>query len=183
MMQAPAHYFTHLECSETGERYEADQPHNLSKAGKPLLARYDLEKMKAENDRGAIWARGGGFWKWRELLPVADEAHVCALGEIDTPLIDVPATGKASGATGKVWVKDEGRLPTGSFKERGGCFALLENQRRVDEAVARQVGTLDPTGVPDTVSGRVGLSGVEDRWANVACITASIEVIIILGCV
>lgn len=124
MMQAPANYFTHLECSETGERYEADQPHNLSKAGKPLLARYDLEKMKAETDRGAIWARGGGFWKWRELLPVASDDDVCALGELDTPLIDVPATAKASGATGKVWVKDEGRLPTGSFKARGLALAV-----------------------------------------------------------
>lgn len=124
MMQAPANYFTHLECSETGERYEADQPHNLSKAGKPLLARYDLEKMKAETDRGAIWARGGGFWKWRELLPVASDDDVCALGELDTPLIDVPATAKASGAIGKVWVKDEGRLPTGSFKARGLALAV-----------------------------------------------------------
>ncbi|MCR9267409.1 MAG: pyridoxal-phosphate dependent enzyme, partial [Alphaproteobacteria bacterium] len=123
-MQKRANYFTHLECSETGERYEPDQPHNLSKAGKPLLARYDLEKMKAENDRGAIWARGGGFWKWRELLPVANDVDVCALGEVDTPLIDVPATGKASGATGKVWVKDEGRLPTGSFKARGLALAV-----------------------------------------------------------
>ena len=128
-MQDRAHYFTHLECSETGERYEADQPHNLSRAGKPLLARYDLDKMKSEIDRGAVWARPGGFWKWRELLPVKDDRHICALGELDTPLIDVPATGKASGATGRVWVKDEGRLPTGSFKARGLALAVAMAHR------------------------------------------------------
>ncbi len=112
-MHNRAFYFTHLECSETGKRYEIDKPHNLSDAGKPLLARYDLEKMKGEIDRGAIWARNTGFWKWRELLPVYDSEDICRLGETDTPLIDVPATAKASGATGKVWVKDEGRVPTG----------------------------------------------------------------------
>lgn len=117
-------YVTHLECSETGKHYAKDQPHNLSDAGKPLLVRYDLDKAKGEIDRGAISSRGGGFWKWRELLPVANDADVCRLGEIDTPLIDVPATAKASGATGRVRVKDEGRLPTGSFKARGLAVAI-----------------------------------------------------------
>lgn len=123
-MQNRAFYFTHLECSGTGRRYDRDKPHNLSKAGKPLLARYDLDKMKGEIDRGAVWARKTGFWKWRELLPVRDSAHICRLGETDTPLVDVPATAKASGARGKVWVKDEGRLPTGSFKARGLALAV-----------------------------------------------------------
>ncbi|WP_339740836.1 threonine synthase [uncultured Maricaulis sp.] len=117
-------YVTHLECSETGKHYPKDKPHNLSDAGKPLLVRYDLAKAKGVIDRGAISARGGGFWKWRELLPVTDDKDVCRLGEIDTPLIDVPATAKASGATGRVRVKDEGRLPTGSFKARGLALAV-----------------------------------------------------------
>jgi threonine synthase len=117
-------YVTHLECSETGKHYPKDQPHNLSAAGKPLLVRYDLAKAKGEIDRGAISARDGGFWKWRELLPVADDSDVCSLGEIDTPLIDVPATARASGASGRVRVKDEGRLPTGSFKARGLALAV-----------------------------------------------------------
>ncbi len=117
-------YFTHLECSYTGETYARDKAHNLSEAGKPLLARYDFERARGEVDRDAIAARNGGFWKWRELLPVENDADVCALGEIDTPLIETPATAKASGATGRVWVKDEGRLPTGSFKARGLALAV-----------------------------------------------------------
>lgn len=117
-------YFTHLECSATGEHYAKDQPHNLSTAGKPLLARYDFERARGEIDRDEIAARDGGFWKWRELLPVERDQDVCALGEIDTPMIDVPATARASGATGQVWVKDEGRLPTGSFKARGLGLAV-----------------------------------------------------------
>jgi len=117
-------YFTHLECSETGEKYSGTQAQNLSRTGKPLLARYDLETARGEIDRDAVAARDGGFWKWRELLPVAREEDVCALGEIDTPMIDVPATARASGATGRVTVKDEGRLPTGSFKARGLALAV-----------------------------------------------------------
>lgn len=119
-----ANYFTHLECSDTGATFSKDQPQNLSDVGLPLLARYDLDTARSEVDRDAIATRGGGFWKWRELLPVAADKDVCALGEIDTPLIDVPATAKASGATGRVIVKDEGRLPTGSFKARGLALAV-----------------------------------------------------------
>ena len=119
-----ANYFTHLECSDTGATFSKDQPQNLSDVGLPLLARYDLDTARSEVDRDAIATRGGGFWKWRELLPVADDKDVCALGEIDTPLIDVPATANASGATGRVIVKDEGRLPTGSFKARGLALAV-----------------------------------------------------------
>ena len=43
---------THLECSLTGERYEAGQVHNLSRAGKPLLVRYDLEAAKRTLTQG-----------------------------------------------------------------------------------------------------------------------------------
>lgn len=117
-------FFTHLECSATGQRYDRGQAHNLSEAGKPLLARYDLDAAKPKLDREAIWARSGGFWKWRELLPVDRDEDVVALGEVDTPLIDVSATMAKSGGTGLLMVKDEGRLPTGSFKARGLALAV-----------------------------------------------------------
>lgn len=116
--------FTHLECSATGERYETDQPHNLSSAGKPLLARYDFESVRDRLDRDEIRARDGGFWKWRELLPVKRDADVVALGEVDTPLIDCPDTMAHYGGKGRLIAKDEGRLPTGSFKARGLALAV-----------------------------------------------------------
>jgi len=121
-------YFTHLECAMTGERLEKNEPHNLSPQGWPLLARYDLDAIRRNTDRDAIAARSGpdwpGFWKWRELLPVADDAHVASLGEVDTPLVDIPAAARAIGLTGPLLVKDEGRLPTGSFKARGLALAV-----------------------------------------------------------
>lgn len=117
-------YISHLECSETGERYEKGKLYNLSKVGKPLLVRYDLARAKKELNRDEIAARPLGFWKWREVLPVENDDDICSLGEIDTPLVEIPSSLCGAGMTGKVLVKDEGRLPTGSFKARGLALAV-----------------------------------------------------------
>jgi len=47
-------YISHLECSKTGDIYSASEVHNLSKDGMPLLARYDLAKLKAEQDKKLV---------------------------------------------------------------------------------------------------------------------------------
>jgi threonine synthase len=112
---------THLECSLTGERYEAGRVHNLSRAGKPLLVRYDFEAARPTLTREAIAGRAGGMWKWRELLP--HDGQPVSLGEGETPIVELPATAAAAGAS-TLLVKDEGRLPTGSFKARGLAMAV-----------------------------------------------------------
>ncbi|MCU6453675.1 threonine synthase [Sphingomonas sp. A2-49] len=113
-------FVTHLECSITGERYEADRLHGLSRAGRPLLVRYDLAGVKAALSREALAARATDMWRWRELLPVRHTGNVVSLGEIETPLIPIPR----SAGSANVLVKDEGRLPTGSFKARGLVMAV-----------------------------------------------------------
>ncbi|WP_404367932.1 threonine synthase [Sphingomonas sp. MMS24-J45] len=113
-------FVTHLECSMTGERYEADQLHGLSRVGRPLLVRYDLDAVKAAIPKAMIAARPTDLWRWRELLPVRHTRDIVSLGEIETPLIPVP---RSSGSH-NVLVKDEGRLPTGSFKARGLVMAV-----------------------------------------------------------
>jgi threonine synthase len=116
-------FVTHLECSYTGERYPADEIHNLSRAGKPLLVRYDLPGVKKALTRDALAKRPMDLWRYRELLPVRDKANIVSLGEAVTPLVELPklaATMKA----GALIVKDEGRLPTGSFKARGLVMAV-----------------------------------------------------------
>ncbi|RZM09763.1 MAG: threonine synthase [Sphingomonas sp.] len=112
-------FVTHLECSITGERYEADTLHGLSRAGRPLLVRYDLDAVRANLPRSLLEARSTDLWRWRELLPVRRTENVVSLGEIETPLVPIPASGGAH-----VVVKDEGRLPTGSFKARGLVMAV-----------------------------------------------------------
>ena len=113
-------FVTHLECSLTGERYEADMLHGLSRAGRPLLVRYDLDAVRANLPRGLLEARPTDMWRWRELLPVRRTEDVVSLGEIETPLIPIPR----SAGSPNVLVKDEGRLPTGSFKARGLVMAV-----------------------------------------------------------
>jgi threonine synthase len=114
-----ATFVTHLECSLTGERYTADELHNLSRAGRPLLVRYDLDAVRAALPRETLAARATDLWRWRELLPVRRTENVVSLGEVETPLIPIARSGGAN-----VWVKDEGRLPTGSFKARGLVMAV-----------------------------------------------------------
>src|SRR5689334_15474909 len=112
-------YVTHLECSLTGERYDAGLPHNLSKAGKPLLVRYDLEAVARALTKDKLAGREPGMWKWRELLPMPEGCEPVALGEPETPIIPLTTTGGQN-----LLVKDEGRLPTGSFKARGLGMAV-----------------------------------------------------------
>ena len=112
-------FVTHLECSLTGEHYEADQLHALSRAGRPLLVRYDLGAVRGFVPRAMIEARPTDLWRWRELLPVRRTENVVSLGEIETPLVPIAKSGGP-----KVLVKDEGRLPTGSFKARGLVMAV-----------------------------------------------------------
>ena len=112
-------FVTHLECSLTGERYEADRLHGLSQAGRPLLVRYDIEALGKALPRDVLAGRPTDLWRWRELLPVRHTGSIVSLGEIETPLVPIPASGGAN-----VLVKDEGRLPTGSFKARGLVMAL-----------------------------------------------------------
>ncbi len=116
-----ANYVTHLECGLAGDRYEAGEVHGLSKAQKPLLVRYDLAAIQRDVDRDQLAARPEGLWRYREFLPVRQTENIVSLGESQTPLIPTP---RLQAGRGTVWVKDEGRLPTGSFKARGLCLAV-----------------------------------------------------------
>ena len=116
-------YATHLECSATGEHHDIARLQGLSRAGKPLLARYDLAALRREVTRADIERRPTNLWRWRELLPVPDPAHVVSLGELETPLIELVNSERPAGFLPPT-VKDEGRLPTGSFKARGLALAV-----------------------------------------------------------
>ena len=116
-------FVTHLECSMTGERYEADQVHNLSQAGKPLLVRYDLAGVRKALTKEALAQRPADIWRYRELLPVRKVSDIVSLGEIMTPIVAMPRLAKKHGG-GEILVKDEGRLPTASFKARGLVMAV-----------------------------------------------------------
>ncbi|MCZ6455405.1 MAG: threonine synthase, partial [Alphaproteobacteria bacterium] len=108
-------FTSHLECSTTGKRYPADRLHGLSAAGKPLLVRYDLAALAQALSKETLAARPADMWRYREFLPVRHSENIVSLGEPMTPLVRLPNCARALGV-GEILVKDESRLPTGSFK-------------------------------------------------------------------
>jgi threonine synthase len=116
-------FVSHLECSYTGERYDADHLHNLSRAGKPLLVRYDFAGVARALTKDALRERPPDLWRYRELLPVRRASDIVSLGEAMTPLVPLPNLRARLGG-GEILVKDEARLPTGSFKARGLVMAV-----------------------------------------------------------
>ncbi|MEM7282544.1 MAG: threonine synthase, partial [Pseudomonadota bacterium] len=114
-------YVSHLECSYTGKTYQKGQVYNLSEAGYPLLVRYDLNAIKQTLSKSQLDSRPDTLWRYRELLPMTEESSIVSLGEVVTPMVELL---EAKESTGIVWVKDEGRLPTGSCKARGLVMAI-----------------------------------------------------------
>ena len=117
-------FFIYLECGWCGERLEPNKLWNLCpKCGKPLLARYDLEEASRAVGPQDLLNREPTLWRYRELLPLQDDAHKVSLGEGFTPLLRAWRLEKELGHS-PVYVKDEGLNPTGSFKARGLSVAV-----------------------------------------------------------
>ncbi|SCF44702.1 threonine synthase [Micromonospora matsumotoense] len=116
-------YLTHLECPRCGREDDPGRLTNLCTCGSPLLARYDLAAVAATVTPERFGLRPADLWRYRELLPVADERHVTTLGEGWTPLLRAPAYGHEIGIDDLI-VKDEGLTPTGSFKARGAAVGV-----------------------------------------------------------
>ncbi len=123
-MNATKSYFTRLECSACGRAFD---PHKIQTVcpdcEQPLLARYDLSALRRSFTPEQLKGRPETMWRYRELLPVFDERHVVSLGEAMTPLLPLPKLGEALGLS-DLWLKDETRLPTGTFKARGLAMAV-----------------------------------------------------------
>ncbi len=117
-------FVTHLECANCGLRYAAGEVHNLCPAcQRPLWVKYDLEVVKAHFPREALADRPATLWRYAELLPMRDDANIVSLGETMTPLLETPRLAAHFGVR-HLAIKDESRLPTGSFKARGMALAI-----------------------------------------------------------
>jgi len=117
-------FFTHLVCSVCGERHTPSEIHTVCRScGKTLLAQYDLSAARSALSRSRGERTQDGFWKYRPLLPVQQDDSVVSLGELITPLISIDSIA-ASFQLGHFFIKDEGHLPTGSFKARGLALAV-----------------------------------------------------------
>src|SRR4026209_20097 len=115
---------THLECAACHLEHEAQRLHNLCrKCGKPLLVRYDLGRAGMTLTKESLVGRQADLWRYREVLPVDNDENIVSLGEGWTPLLHAGRLGKELGIE-KLYIKDESRNPTQSFKARGMSAAV-----------------------------------------------------------
>src|SRR6184192_4472314 len=116
-----------LECTACGREFDASAAHGLCPAcGKVLFARYDLAELRNALVPEDFRSRSWDMWRYRELLPIRDEANVVTLGEGMTPLLRVTerVSARLGFHGGRLAIKDEGKNPTGSFKARGMAAAI-----------------------------------------------------------
>lgn len=117
-------YVTELACSYCDRSYSADRLRTVcADCGQPLLTRYDTDGLASSWNRAALRDRAPTMWRYRELLPIDDPDEVVSLGEPMTPLVPLPRLGHQLGLD-DLWLKDETRLPTATFKARGLAMAI-----------------------------------------------------------
>jgi threonine synthase len=117
-------FVTHLECANCGQKYEAEKVHNLCTAcQRPLWVKYDLAALKKNFSKKALFGRPPTIWRYLEMLPMRDPANIVSLTETITPILETKRLAAEFGVQ-NLYVKDESRLPTGSFKARGMVMAI-----------------------------------------------------------
>lgn len=119
----PISYLTHLKCPKCGKTYDADKVTQLCLCGSPLLAQYDLESARKALKKSDLANREPSLWRYREILPVKDDKNIVSLGEGMTPIIPLKTIGPKLGLN-NLYLKDEGIIPTGTFKARGAAVGV-----------------------------------------------------------
>lgn len=118
----PFSYVSHLQCPKCSNTYSHHELHQLCQCGSPLLVAYDLEKLREDEEHYIDYERND-LWRYHKLLPVTDSKYLISLGEGQTPLLEMPVLGEKLGI-GSLYMKDEGMIPTGSFKARGAAVGV-----------------------------------------------------------
>lgn len=116
-------YVSHLYCPKCSERYEVNKVNQLCSCGSPLLVAYDLEQLKKDVSKEKISVRRNDLWRYHELLPVLEEKNIVSMGEGMTPLIPMQKVGEDMGIL-SLYMKDEGVIPSGTFKARGAAVGI-----------------------------------------------------------
>jgi threonine synthase len=134
-------FVTHLECANCGQKYDPGLVHNLCTAcQRPLLVKYDLEALRRLAPKPPFAGRPSTLWRYRELLPVKDDAKIISLTETMTPILECKRLAREFGVN-NLLVKDESRLPTGSFKARGMALAVSKaNEFGITKVAAPTAG-------------------------------------------
>ena len=121
---SPFSFISHLECSYCGKEYRGDNSLQVCEScGYPLFVRYDLASLKKSVDRDVLSDRTPNFWRYHELLPVLYPDNIVSMNEPMTPIVTLSETAKSMGLD-NLLAKDEGVLPSGTFKARGASIGI-----------------------------------------------------------
>ncbi|HEU5189784.1 MAG TPA: threonine synthase [Methylomirabilota bacterium] len=117
-------FVTHVECTVCGKAHASTHLLTICEAcGQMLAVRYDLPAVARALTKDALRSRPPGMYRFRELLPLGDDEAPVTLGEGGTPVLELPRLAGHLGMR-RLWAKDEGQNPTGSFKARGLGMAI-----------------------------------------------------------
>ncbi|HEX3684335.1 MAG TPA: threonine synthase [Bryobacteraceae bacterium] len=113
---------TDLTCSRCAKTLTSSRAVNLCDCGAPLLVNYDLPAIRNSWRKDHLKTAVNSMWRYAPVLP-ADPAEAVSLHEGWTPLTRADKLGRECGAR-NLWIKDESRNPTDSFKARGLSCAV-----------------------------------------------------------
>ncbi len=116
-------YVSHLSCPKCSATFESEKLIHLCECGAPLLVEYDLSKVQAAFKKEMLKDREPNLWRYRELLPVKAQKNIICLGEGMTPLLPLKNLGPQLDLL-NLYLKDEGIIPTGTFKARGAAVGV-----------------------------------------------------------
>ncbi|WP_411842760.1 threonine synthase [Salinicoccus sp. HZC-1] len=128
-------YVSHLYCPKCENTYSTNEVNQLCECGSPLLVAYKMDDLKNDFKPGMLLERTPDLWRYHELLPVEDQESVVTLGEGMTPLLHLKKAGKEMGIP-NLYMKDEGMIPSGSFKSRGAAVGVSKAKELGIEALA-----------------------------------------------
>ena len=145
-----------ISCPRCGNCSPLSRLLNLCACGSPLLVRYDLKAASTALTKSALRNRAPTLWRYRELLPLQDDANLVSLGEGFTPLIQAK-TLAGEVALERLWIKDESQNPTSSFKDRGLSLAVS----RAKELGVKKVAIPSAGNAGGSLSAYAARAGIE----------------------
>lgn len=131
-------HVTHLKCQICEKEYSPDAidyicPDHGDEGIVDVC--YDYERIAGRISKESLAADGNySIWRYKPLLPVAPDAEVPPLAIGWTPLYGAPRLAAKLGLE-QLWVKDDGRLPTASFKDRASAVAVVKAREQKAEII------------------------------------------------
>jgi threonine synthase len=152
----PITFAQEIICPRCHKRFDLRQLLNLCPCGAPLLVRYDLKGAQTSLTPSGLTGREASLWRYRELLPLQNDAHRVSLGEGFTPLLEARTLARQLGLK-RLWIKDEAQNPTGSFKDRGLSLAIS----RAKELGVKKVAIPSAGNAGGSLSAYAARAGIE----------------------